>query len=141
MALPGSQLRTQIPLLVWKFIPVPPCDIRRDIRPAPCECHCFSGSHLRRLRKYPVLCQSYSSTLAKGIVSEDFPVRAQCVSLAVIPYLHYVCSRGNICQHLPHSGLYDIHLLSVLSTKEMSGVLETVVCKLQTNTAIYDGIV
>lgn len=48
VALPSSQLKTQIPLLAWKFICIPPC----DIHPASCECHCFSGSHFRQLRKY-----------------------------------------------------------------------------------------
>lgn len=69
---PGSQLRTQIPSLIYKFIDVPPCDIRA----APYESHCFSGIHLRPLRKCPVLCKSQSSTLIKGTVSQNCPVHA-----------------------------------------------------------------
>lgn len=95
-----SQLRTRVPLYAWKCIHAPPC----NNHPAPCECHSFSGSHLRQLRKYPVLCTSDSIILTEGIVSQDFLVCAQCVSLLVISHLQYMFSRGNTCQHLPQSG-------------------------------------
>lgn len=78
--LPGNQLRTQIPRLVCKFIHVPACDIRA----APCESHCFSGIHLRQLRKCLVLCQSQSSMLTKGTVSQNCPVHAESdITLAI----------------------------------------------------------
>lgn len=93
-----------------------------------------------KILKY-LLCTSHGSTLTKGIASQDFPAHAQCVFLVVILYLQHVYSRGNTCQHLPHSSLQDTCLLSGLTAKDMSDVLQTLALNLQTNAVIYNGII
>lgn len=90
--LPGSQLRTEIPLFICKCADVPPCDILVKATASQESISDSSGN---------ALC--YASHRAAHFLKELFPKTVLSV-LAVISHLQHVCSRGNTCLPLWHSG-------------------------------------